>query len=732
MRGLEAAVAAHVEVPAELGRDDPDILAAGLGALSGAAGHPELELVRRAQPAVAQLQVDRHGDGVLHAEPAPRRSDTTLHGAQRLPVGLPGLEAGVDEDLPDLGQLLQAGPEQVDPLPAGDLRVQAEVRGDLGDHLELGGGDLAARDAGHHRVGAVLLHVRERPVVGVLQRAPAGVEDVAGRLGGQDRGDHGLADVTAEAAAEPVHDLLERGQLQDAHRLEQFAAALRDVLAERAGDVDSGPGQLGLEDLLDQGDAGTALGAGAGAGLERPEFGAGLAVAGRLVTADGGAHGADRDVVAGAELHVVGQVGAGRRFGAGRREVGARFGGELPAEQGAEGGVRPGVTDEDAAEQRLRIVRDDDLLVETPGRVGVDDLEGVRGGGQGVAEARDLDPGQLEPGGVVDAGEHRGAAVQPVGDDLGHRVGRRDEPDADPADAGHLADRPDPGDGGSAVLADRDPAARAPFEPGQAGEFVAGGDPDGEDDQVGVQGGAVGEADAEHAAGRRGEDLGRPVAEGEADALGLDQPAEGLAGALVELGAHQPAAGVHDRGEPAEPGQPARGLEAEQPAADDDDVRGPAEPVGEPRHLGAEEVDVLDRAIDVAGRSIGDRRDAGRGAGREDELVVAEGLTAVEGHGARRRVEPGHPALAAETDAGGAPEGTVAQGEVLGVDQPAGQRDPVIGEVRLLADHRDAVAPGAAGRHRLGEPVRGRAAADHDHPAGGAGLSGSAADVFHG
>ena len=55
-RGREPAVAADVEVPALLGGDDAEVLAPGLGALAGAAGHGRLELVRRAQPPVAQLQ----------------------------------------------------------------------------------------------------------------------------------------------------------------------------------------------------------------------------------------------------------------------------------------------------------------------------------------------------------------------------------------------------------------------------------------------------------------------------------------------------------------------------------------------------------------------------------------------------------------------------------------------------------------------------------------------------
>src|SRR5439155_21994927 len=69
--GLEAAVAADVEVPTVPGGDDAEVLAARLGALPGAAGHRGLHLVRGAQPAVAQLQLDGQADRVLYPVPAP-------------------------------------------------------------------------------------------------------------------------------------------------------------------------------------------------------------------------------------------------------------------------------------------------------------------------------------------------------------------------------------------------------------------------------------------------------------------------------------------------------------------------------------------------------------------------------------------------------------------------------------------------------------------------------------
>ncbi len=98
-----AAVATDVEIPADLGGDDADVLALRLRALSGAAGHGELELVRRPQALVAVLNGDGHADAVKYAVAAPGATDAGLHGAHRLAVGMAGLEASVDQFAPDKG-----------------------------------------------------------------------------------------------------------------------------------------------------------------------------------------------------------------------------------------------------------------------------------------------------------------------------------------------------------------------------------------------------------------------------------------------------------------------------------------------------------------------------------------------------------------------------------------------------------------------------------------------------
>ncbi len=317
------------------------------------------------------------------------------------------------------------------------------------------------------------------------------------------------------------------------------------MLAERLRDFDAGFGQFGFQQLLEHRHAGTALRAGPGAALEFAEFldrGAALA---RTAAVDGVADVAGADVVARAQGGVVREFGFRGVPAAGGGEVGAGLGGKFAAEHGPQGRVRGGVADEDAAEERPGVVGGDDFLVDAAGGVGVDDFEGVFGPGEGVAEAGDVDAGELEFGGGVEAGEGGLAAVQPVRDDLGHGVGGCDEAQAHAAVVGDFADGPDAGNLGFAAVGDDDAAAGSELEMllfavRGAEQLVPGPDADGDDHEVGVDGAAVRHEDAGDLAVVVGEDFGGEHAAVHGEALGLDQAPERLARPLVQLGVHEP------------------------------------------------------------------------------------------------------------------------------------------------------------------------------------------------
>src|SRR5262245_36278326 len=151
MPRLHASVAAHIEIPALLRRNDTHVLALCLGAFSSATGHGKLDFVRRAQSLVAIFQFDRETDAVLHAVAAPRRTDAGLHGAQCLAVGMARFETGRDEFLPDERQLMHLSAEEVDALTAGYLGVETESFGDLSDGNEFFRRNFPARYARHDR-----------------------------------------------------------------------------------------------------------------------------------------------------------------------------------------------------------------------------------------------------------------------------------------------------------------------------------------------------------------------------------------------------------------------------------------------------------------------------------------------------------------------------------------------------------------------------------------------------
>src|SRR5699024_7160042 len=116
----------------------------------------------------------------------------------------------------------------------------------------------------------------------------------------------------------------------------------------------------------------------------------------------------------------VGQLGGGGGETARRQEVGGGVAAEGPAHQGAQRPVGARIADEHPAEQGLRVVGENELLVHAGHGVGVDDVEGAGGGGEGVAEGGDVHAGELELGGEIVAGEGRAPAEDPVADHLGH------------------------------------------------------------------------------------------------------------------------------------------------------------------------------------------------------------------------------------------------------------------------------------------------------------------------
>lgn len=219
----------------------------------------------------------------------------------------------------------------------------------------------------------------------------------------------------------------------------------------------------------------------------------------------------------------------------------------------AQQAVRVRVADQDAAEEDP-VGGDDQLLVDAGAGVGPDDVQAALGGPVGVAEGRHVHAEQLELGGEVGSGELLLAAQQVLGGRLGHLVAGGDQP-IDPAVAGEgaLADGVDVRVRGAAAGVDRDAAALADVQSRVAGQLVAGADTGGEDDEAGVDGGAVGEPHPADPAVLAGQHLLGADTGVHGEAHGLDGAQEGGAAAFVDLYGHQARGELDDAGGEAEP-----------------------------------------------------------------------------------------------------------------------------------------------------------------------------------
>src|SRR3984893_7982687 len=222
--GFYSPVAADIQVPALLGCNHSDVLALRLSAFTGASRHAELDLVGRAATSVTVLNFNREADAVLHAEAAPCRADAGLHCAHGLTVGMPRLEAGGDQVGPDERQLMHLRTKQVDTLAAGDLGVEAELARDLAQDDQLFRRDLAAWNARYYGVCAVLLHVGEKVVIGVLERCMLAGEHELVPAGGQNGGHGRHADVATQSAPVFCEGCIEAAQAAYPDKRKQLLA----------------------------------------------------------------------------------------------------------------------------------------------------------------------------------------------------------------------------------------------------------------------------------------------------------------------------------------------------------------------------------------------------------------------------------------------------------------------------------------------------------------------------
>src|SRR5882762_6566597 len=525
---LHAAVAAHVQVPALFRGDDAHVLALRLGALARAARNRHLHLVRRADAAVAVLDVDRHRDRILHAVAAPGVADARFHGAQRLAVGVAGLEARGDQILPDQRQLLHARAEQVDALGAGNLRIQTVFPRHLAEHDQLLGHDFAAGNPRDDRIRAILLQVGEEVIVRVLQRRVPGLQDHLVPARGEDRREGGLADVAAAAPAVLGDDGVEAHKLAHAYKVEQLLARVVEVLTQMVLHVDATLSQLAVQNLFYERAAAAAGGAGFGRLLQP-------ALAHVVAGADGGRR---RQ-----QVHPEALL---RAFARRQDQV---FG-VLGQRQGVlrhlqETAVFVGVADQDRAEQVLAVAGDHEPLVDTRRLVGIDVVKGVQRRAVRVADRTYIHAHELELGAHVGAEELRALLARHVPrGDLRHLVARRNQPIDAAVPLRALAESVDVRVAGLAMIIHHDAAALADRKSGCPSEPITRANARGEHGDVRFQRGAVGEQQLVAASGAA-DDLLRLPGNVYRYAQCFDLTAQQPPARVVELHGHQTRCKLH-------------------------------------------------------------------------------------------------------------------------------------------------------------------------------------------
>ncbi len=624
---LHAAVAADVQLIARVDTDDAEILDGGLGAVARAARHCHLELVRRPGAPGEFFEIDAELRRVLGAEAAPGLADAGLHGADGLAVGMAGDEAGGRQIAPDAGEILLPHAEQIDALAAGDVYGRhAVLLRDLGDRFEFGGRGLAAPHARHDRVAAVLLDVgvhalvdEARLVVVAVLAGPLTEQVIVQRGAALRAAVPGLPVQIVHHRAQRCQALLADGPADVVVRMvgagaQRFAARrLRIVTAQGV-----------RQQRLDQTGAGAAGAGGLGVRAHLVEgeqflFGDGaddVALAHAVAAADLGAVGHGGDAAAVAVTRVAEVRLAEQQAVAEAADVGA-----VAHELEVPGAVQ-GVAVHDRAADA--VAGDHQLLVHAPAGVLEHHLLGAVIAAE-VAGGEQVDAGDLQPG-----RGHRAVVAritepcEVVGADLRLLEQGRDQAVGRAAVLDAFADGIDARVVGLQGVVDHDTASAV--QAAGLGESGIRADADGHHHQVGehfhdipgtarsalaqAQAYALDPVDAEDGLGLR--------AHQEFQAARLERTLEQRRRRPVELFLHQRVQEMHDSDGHALPEQAVGRLQAEQAAADHDGVATRAGGRQHPVHV----LDVAepDHAGQIAARH-GD--DDGRGAGRQDQAVVA-------------------------------------------------------------------------------------------------------------
>nr|WP_286161156.1 hypothetical protein [Arthrobacter sp. MYb213] len=291
----------------------------------------------------------------------------------------------------------------------------------------------------------------------------------------------------------------------------------------------------------------------------------------------------------------------------------------------------------------------------------------------------------------------RVSAGQLLGDDFRHGIGRSDQADAEPVVVRDLTDSPDVLDIGGAMRVDDHAAAWTHAEArclatglvqGRvvvADQLIARTHADGNNHHVGIDQAFIGHQHAGDDCAAKllaGGDFLREDSVVHRESGLLDQPAHGLAGPLIQLGAHQPFAAVNDYRFRTQRLGACGGFQPEQAATDGSDHRGAAQRGLQFLDLFGDGPDVFQRAVHEGVLVAGDWQRGCIGSGGKHQVVIAEGASIRGGHRALHAVDGHDLGIGFQADMRCFPELRVAEGEIdPGVGQRLGECHAVIGKV---------------------------------------------------
>src|SRR5882724_2298579 len=131
----------------------------------------------RAQTTIAFFNLYGETYAIMQSKTTPGRTHTTFYCAQSFTISMTAFESGSNQLFPYFWQITYMSAKQIDALATGYFCIQIIFLCNLSDYNQFVGSNLSSGNSRNNRIRSPLLNIREKPVVAILCRVIAFIQN---------------------------------------------------------------------------------------------------------------------------------------------------------------------------------------------------------------------------------------------------------------------------------------------------------------------------------------------------------------------------------------------------------------------------------------------------------------------------------------------------------------------------------------------------------------------------